>query len=119
MDRRHKSRDEMTPPALADLAFHILLALGDGPSHGYAIGKDVEERSDGRLDPTTGALYQALRRLTDDGLVEPVDGPGSADARRKYFALTTRGRRAAAAEAARLDALVRTARQRKLYPQRA
>ena len=104
---------------LSDLTFHILLALGDGPSHGYAIGKDVEERSGGRLDPTTGALYQALRRLTDDGLVAPVAGPDETDARRKYFTLTTRGRRAAAAEAGRLDALVRTARQRKLYPQRA
>lgn len=103
---------------LSDLTFHILLALGDGPSHGYAIGKDVEERSGGRLDPTTGALYQALRRLTDDGLVVPVGGPDEADARRKYFTLTPRGRRAAATEAGRLDALVRTARQRKLYPQR-
>ena len=118
MPRHQDTRRAMTP-ALSDLAFHILLALGDGPSHGYAIGKDVDERSNGRLDPTTGALYQALRRLTDEGLVEPVDGPGEADARRKYFALTSRGRRAAAAEAARLDALVRTARQRKLYPQRA
>ena len=118
MPRHQDTRRDMTP-ALSDLAFHILLALGDGPSHGYAIGKDVDQRSDGRLDPTTGALYQALRRLTDDGLVQPVDGPDEADSRRKYFALTSRGRRAAAAEAARLDALVRTARQRKLYPQRA
>jgi DNA-binding PadR family transcriptional regulator len=105
--------------ALSDLAFHILLALGEGPSHGYAIGKDVQQRSSGRLDPTTGALYQALRRLADDGLIAAADGPGDADARRKYFALTRQGRRSAAHEAARLDALVRTARQRKLYPQRA
>lgn len=105
--------------ALSDLAFHILLALGEGPSHGYAIGKDVEERSGGRLDPTTGALYQALRRLAEDGLIAAAEGPGDADARRKYFALTRHGRRAAANEARRLDALVRVARQRKLYPQRA
>jgi PadR family transcriptional regulator PadR len=104
---------------VSDLAFHILLALGEGPSHGYAIGKDVELRSGGRLDPTTGALYQALRRLADDGLIAPVDTPGDADPRRKYFALTRDGRRAAAKEAERLDALVRIARQRKLYPQRA
>lgn len=104
---------------LSDLAFHVLLALGDGPSHGYAIGKDVETRSEGRLDPTTGALYQALRRLADEGLIAPAEAPGDADARRKYFALTREGRRAAAKEAERLDALVQTARQRKLYPQRA
>src|SRR5262245_50647750 len=70
-----------------DLEFHVLLALGDGPSHGYAIGQYIDAQSGGRLDPTTGALYQTLRRLTDQGLVEPADGPGGADARRKYFAL--------------------------------
>lgn len=104
---------------LSDLTFHVLLALGDGPSHGYAIGKDIEGRSGGRLDPTTGALYQVLGRLTADGLIVAVDGPGNVDARRKYFALTSQGRRAAAAEAGRLDALVRAARKRKLYPQKA
>jgi DNA-binding PadR family transcriptional regulator len=106
-------------PALPDLVFHVLLALGPGPSHGYAIGKDVEEQSSGRLDPTTGALYQVLRRLTEEGLVTPIDGPGDVDSRRKYFALTKTGRRAAAQEAERLAALVRAARQRKLYPQKA
>ena len=110
--------DDSTP-ALSDLAFHILHALGDGPLHGYAIGKDVEEQSGGRLDPTTGALYQALRRLSEDGLITPADGPGGADERRKYFALTRSGRRAAAKEAERLNTLVRAARSRKLYPQRA
>jgi DNA-binding PadR family transcriptional regulator len=113
--------DERPPhaPALSDLAFHILLALGDGPSHGYAIGKDVEERSGGRLDPTTGALYQALHRLQEEGLIQSAASPRDADARRKYFALTAAGRRAASAEAQRLDALVRAARKRRLFPQRA
>jgi DNA-binding PadR family transcriptional regulator len=111
--------DEAPTPALSDLAFHILLALGSGPSHGYAIGKDVEEQSEGRLDPSTGALYQALRRLTDEGLIAPANGPGDTDERRKYFALTAQGRRAAATEARRLDGLVRAARKRKLYAQRA
>lgn len=114
-----RMRDEDAPSALPDLVFHILLALGHGPSHGYAIGQDVEEQSGGRLDPTTGALYQVLRRLTDEGLVAPVAGPEGVDPRRKYFALTRSGRRAAAQEAERLAALVRAARQRRLYPQRA
>jgi DNA-binding PadR family transcriptional regulator len=107
---------EQPPAALSDLAFHILLALGQGPAHGYAIGKDVEAQSAGRLDPTTGALYQALRRLSDEGLIATVAGPEDTDARRNYFALTKLGRRAAAQEARRLDNLVRAARQRKLYP---
>jgi DNA-binding PadR family transcriptional regulator len=111
--------DEASPrPALTDLAFHILIALGKGPAHGYAIGKDVEEQSGGRLDASTGTLYQALHRLKEEGLIASVDPPECSDERRKYFRLTERGRRAAEAEARRLHALVRTARKRKLYPQR-
>ncbi|HJU42084.1 MAG TPA: PadR family transcriptional regulator [Vicinamibacterales bacterium] len=104
---------------MSDLEFHVLLALADGPSHGYSIGKAVEEQSAGALDPTTGALYQVLRRLFDDGLIAPADGPRDTDPRRKYFALTAAGRKAAAAEAARLDGLVRMARKRRLLSQRA
>lgn len=115
----HPEVDIKPVPQVSDLAFHILLALGDGPSHGYAIGKDVEERSNGRLDPTTGALYQSLRRLAEEGLIMAIEAPGDRDPRRKYFALTALGRRAAAEEARRLDGLVRAAKQRKLYPQRA
>lgn len=102
---------------LGNLHFHILLALGDGPAHGYAMGKEIEARSDGTLDPTTGALYQALRRLAEDGLIEPVASPvDGGDGRRKYFALTGRGREAVAGEAARLELLVRAARDKNLYP---
>src|SRR5688572_25546337 len=106
-------------PVVSDLAFHVLLALGNGPSHGYAIGRDVEEQSEGRLDPTTGALYQVLKRLTDEVLVASTKAPRDVDPRRRYFALTNRGRLAVSAEARRLEALVRAARKRKLYPQRA
>jgi DNA-binding PadR family transcriptional regulator len=104
---------------MSDLEFHVLLALGDGPSHGYAIGKAIDEQSDGRLDPTTGALYQVLRRLSDVDLISAVPAPRDTDPRRRYFTLTAQGRRAAAAEAGRLDALVRMARKRRLFPQRA
>jgi DNA-binding PadR family transcriptional regulator len=66
--------DDPSPrPALTDLAFHILIALGSGSAHGYAVGKDVEEQSGGRLDPSTGTLYQALHRLKEDGLIASVE----------------------------------------------
>jgi DNA-binding PadR family transcriptional regulator len=111
--------DASPRPALTDLAFHILIALGSGPAHGYAIGKDVEEQSGGRLDPSTGALYQALHRLEEEGMIQSAEPPRRSDERRKYFELTDQGRRAAEAEARRLHALLRTARRRKLFPQRA
>ena len=87
--RSNHPPEQSAAPALASLPFHILLALGDGPAHGYAIGQEVERRSGGRLDPTTGALYQALKRLTGEGLVAPLAEPPepTTDARRKYFEL--------------------------------
>jgi DNA-binding PadR family transcriptional regulator len=102
---------------LSNLSFHVLLALGSGAAHGYAIGKDVETRSGGKLNPTTGGLYQALKRLADDGLIESARSADaqSPDTRRQHFKLTRLGRRVVAAEAARLYELVLEARQRNLY----
>lgn len=103
---------------LGNLPFHILLALGAGDGHGYAIGKEIERRSGGRLSPTTGSLYQALRRLGEDGLIEraPDAARISTDARRQYFRLTALGRAVVREEAARLFELVRLAAERDLYP---
>jgi DNA-binding PadR family transcriptional regulator len=105
---------------LADVPLHIFLALGEGRSHGYAIGKEIESRTSGRLNPTTGSLYQALRRLADDGLIEPCDPPSddAGDARRRYFQLTPLGRRVMAAEVERLEGLIAVARARSLAPTR-
>ena len=104
---------------VSNLSFHVLIALGEGPSHGYAIGKDVERRSGGKLKPTTGGLYQALRRLGDDGLIEHVPShkasEQSTDSRRHYFRLTELGRAVAALEAHRLNELVAFAREKDLY----
>jgi DNA-binding PadR family transcriptional regulator len=101
---------------MTELALHVLLSLGDGPAHGYAIGKDIEERTGGRLDPATGSLYQVIKRLTDDGLIRPSASPAAdADTRRKFFALTAAGRQAAAAELRRLEVIVQAGRKRQLY----
>lgn len=115
-----RQQTTVTGKAIGDLAFHILIALGDGPAHGYAIGKDVEQRSGGRLNPATGALYQALKRLVDAGLVAQTEPrEPSPDARRRYFELTPAGREAVAREADRLTDLVAAARRKKLYPSNA
>jgi DNA-binding PadR family transcriptional regulator len=117
-------RSEARPHAfvpLADLPFQILLALGGGASHGYAIGKEIEARTTGRLNPTTGSLYQALRRLREDGLIVPADPPAdddTGDSRRRYFQLTPLGRRVMALEVERMEILISLARRRSLAPRR-
>lgn len=103
---------------LSELSFQVLLSLGNGPAHGYAIGKEIEERSAGSMRLTTGALYQALKRLRDDGMLEPApeETAAAGDARRRYFRLTERGRQVVALEAARLERLLEAARTSNLYP---
>jgi DNA-binding PadR family transcriptional regulator len=102
---------------LSELPFQILLALGAGASHGYGIGKEIAERTSGRLNPTTGSLYQSLKRMKEDGLIEEAgSGDPGGDARRKYFRLTPLGRKVAALEVQRLEELVSLARERALAP---
>jgi DNA-binding PadR family transcriptional regulator len=113
--------DRRNPEAflpLSDLALHVMLALGDGPLHGYGIGKEIEERSRGRLNPTTGGLYQALKRLAEDGLVnhDPDAEADSPDSRRRYFRLTPLGRQVVGLEMERLQGLVTVAREKRLFP---
>lgn len=87
--------------------FHILLALGDGPRHGYGIRSDVERLTDGAVKLWPVTMYGTLRELSDAGLIEAASTPGEEqDARRQYYELTPLGRRVLRAETARLRALV-------------
>lgn len=91
----------------------ILLALSDGPAHGYGIIRDVGARSDGEVVLQTGALYRTLKRLLADGLIVETSPPASADrddARRRYYKLTTLGVSVRTAEVERMSRLVRSAR---------
>jgi DNA-binding PadR family transcriptional regulator len=57
----------------------ILVSLADGPKHGHALAKDIERFAGVKLGP--GALYGAITRLVERGLIEPT---GSDDRRRPY-----------------------------------
>ena len=101
----------MTP-----LTYQILLALADSERHGYGIIKEIEERAGAASAPSTGALYLALQRMQRDGLIAeaPERLADTDDARRRYYALTAKGREHAKDESLRLVALVSDARAKKL-----
>jgi len=105
------STGDLLPLKPAD--FHVLLALADGPLHGYGIMKQVERESRGEVRLEIGSLYRVLGRLLADGLL----AMGKGDGRRRDYRLTALGRKALAAEARRLAYLVRRVRARKLLPE--
>jgi len=108
-------------PLLRD-TFHILVSLADRDRHGYAVMQDVLERTDGALRLSPSSLYASIRRLLEQGLIEELaerPDPANDDERRRYYRLTRIGRAVAAAEARRLERLLRDARATGLLPRRA
>jgi DNA-binding PadR family transcriptional regulator len=69
----------------ADPARCVLLALSDGPKHGYAIMSDARTTSGAALGP--GTLYATVARLETRGLIEPL----ALHERRRPYRLTPNG----------------------------
>lgn len=94
---------------LTETSFFILLSMAAAPKHGYAIIKEVESMSQGRVVLATGTLYTALRRMLEDGWIERVGGDDGAEGdgrERKLYRLTDLGRHIFNLEAERLKTLV-------------
>jgi DNA-binding PadR family transcriptional regulator len=97
------------------LEYHVLLALAGGTLHGYAIAERVAAESGGALQPRAGSLYRVVARLVESRLVAESDAeadvahPGLA---RRYYTLTTHGRRLLADETQRLKRTAAVAEKR-------
>lgn len=88
--------------------FHILLALLNGPIHGYRIMQDVETETRGAVKLGPGTLYSALKRFLRAGLVEECEPDAE---RRRCYRLTRKGKGVITDEAQRVRALMRLVRQ--------
>jgi len=109
MSDRPRSLDHRLP--LKPKVLHILLALADGPRHGYSIMQEVAARTDGQVRVWPAAMYGTLRELEDQDLIaESEKRPSDDDERRRYFALTPLGKRVLGEEVRRLEAIVDHAR---------
>ena len=98
---------------LSPATLHILLTLAGEDRHGYGIMQEVARQSEGRYKLGPGTLYDNLQRLMDQNLVKEAPSPSvNADPRRRYYRLTSLGRRVLAAEVARLEGVVREAKLR-------
>jgi len=99
-------------PPLTAAVFNILLALADGPLHGYAIMQTVEESAGPGMRMGPGTIYGSLQRMEDAGLVRELTTLD--DGRRRVFGLQPAGRRALQAEAQRLTRLAALVRAKRL-----
>ena len=93
---------------LREPTFFILLSLSPGAKHGYAIMKEVEALSEGRVLLSTGTLYGAIKRLLDHAWIQRVDDPlpNRTERTRKAYMLTEQGQVVLNAEIVRLQKLV-------------
>lgn len=97
--------EPLTPAVL-----HVLLALAEGPLHGYAIMQRVEEESGVQMGP--GTVYGSIQRLEVQGLVRERDDEG--EGRRRVYEITESGKAALEAEAVRLHRLNELVRARRI-----
>lgn len=84
--------------------FMVLLALADGPKHGYQVARYLEERSGGYFSLSFGALYPVLHRLEKQGMVSATWVDAGAARKKKVYALTRKGHAALRQEREDYDA---------------
>jgi DNA-binding PadR family transcriptional regulator len=98
---------------LPSAAFQILLALAAEDLHGYGIMRQVEDQTGGKTRLGPGTLYSSIQALVEEKLIEEIESSEGGE-RRRYYHLTSTGRRLARAEAERLAGVLRIARARKI-----
>lgn len=101
-----------TNVSLTPQIFYILLSLATKERHGYAILKQVEQDSQGKVKLGPGTLYGAIKRMLEEKLIREIDTP---HARRKYYQLTEKGRAIFTAELERYSHAVEIAREKNLF----
>lgn len=113
MTNLSKGTEELLPLSLP--VFHMLLSLTEGERHGYALKREILQRTEKRINLGSGALYGAINKMLEKGLIvesgERPD-PHLDDERRRYYRITPLGHRVVHAEAARLRNLLQFAERR-------
>ncbi len=116
---RSKLIDARRMLPLTPAVFHVLLALASEDRHGYAIMRHVTATTDGQTKMGPGTLYGTIKRLLAARMIEESDerpDPKLDDERRRYYRLTSFGRRVLAAEIGRYSKTLKVARAAGITP---
>jgi len=100
-----------SPRPLTEPVLLILLSLAGTPRHGYALMKDIDALSRGRVRLSTGTLYGALRRLLEEGWIGRFEQADTSRDKQAYR-LTPAGRKQLQIELDRMKQLTRAATAR-------
>jgi transcriptional regulator len=85
----------------------LILSLVEArPRHGYEISKLIEARSDGVLRFNVASLYPLLYRLEKRGWIQGRWVEKAGQRRRRYYKLTTEGKKVLAAQRSGWEAFV-------------
>jgi len=85
--------DPAVPVLKGTLDVLVLKALSWAPMHGFGVASWLERSSEGALGIEDSALYQALQRLEERGLLEAEWRISENNRRARYYKLTADGRR--------------------------
>ncbi len=97
------------PIPLTEALFYILLSLGE-PNHGYGVIQQVSAMTGGRVVLGPGTLYGAINALLEKGWISLYSEETDARKKKEYLR-TAAGTLALAQETARLEELVKNARE--------
>ena len=103
-----------TPSSLPPATLQILISLADRERHGYAILRDIADRTADAFPIGPATLYTSIKRMLAAGWIEPCEAVNraSADPRRRLYRLTAVGRAVALQEIRRLERVVAQGRRR-------
>ena len=71
----------------------VLKALAWGPRHGYGIARWLRDTTDDTILVEDRALYLALHRLEERGLIDAEWGLSENNRKARYYSLTRAGKR--------------------------
>ena len=90
------SRSDVLQGTLDLMVLRTLDTLG--PLHGYGIARRLEQVSEDALRLNEGTVYASLMRLLHRRLISASWGTSENNRKARFYAITTTGRRALAAE---------------------
>lgn len=98
--------------SISQSEFYILLSLAIKKRHGYEIMQQVKSDSGQKVLLGPGTLYGSIKRMLENRLIEEIDGDNK---RRKYYALTEKGRTSLSSELTRYNDTVELAKRKSLF----